>query len=334
MSPPFRPLAKALESANPTSLLAWLKAGRSSALLARLIDERTEITHEALDRLPQRGDTRYIRELLVATGILPRRNEPFAQLLLWAESTISGTRAHHQKIIRPFAEWAVIRDARRRVERGSYRPGAAADDRRQIGSAITFLNWLDSISASIGAITQQHIDDYFTAFPAQRQSLGLFLKWLKDRRIGDEFELPKRQAGLPNTFQTQDEHEQQLRRFLTDGTLPLDVRVAGALISLYAIPVVRLVELTTDRLEQTEAGTYLTIERNPVLLPPTLDSLITTMNQQRRVNTLVQPSGEPAYLFPGRPATRPRHPAALRVADRTRILGSYHTPHGHDRGHR
>jgi hypothetical protein len=48
-------------------------------------------------------------------------------------------------------------------------------------------------------------------------------------------------------FQDQAEHRQQLRRCLTDDTLPLEVRVAGTLIRLYGLPLAHLVELTTDR---------------------------------------------------------------------------------------
>jgi hypothetical protein len=47
-----------------------------------LVAERAEIRHKLLDRLPQNTNTSYIREVLVTTGILPPRQEQFAQLQL------------------------------------------------------------------------------------------------------------------------------------------------------------------------------------------------------------------------------------------------------------
>ncbi|MFD9278919.1 hypothetical protein ACFWD7_16760 [Streptomyces mirabilis] len=39
----------------------------------------------------------------------------------------------------------------------------------------------------------------------------------------------------------------ELRRCLTDTGLPLPVRIIGALVRLYAPPLTRIVELTTDQ---------------------------------------------------------------------------------------
>jgi hypothetical protein len=54
----------------------------AAQLLASLVAERAEIRHKLLDRLPQNTNTSYIREVLVTTGILPPRQEQFAQLQL------------------------------------------------------------------------------------------------------------------------------------------------------------------------------------------------------------------------------------------------------------
>ncbi|MGW2721685.1 hypothetical protein [Streptomyces sp. NPDC001492] len=40
------------------------------------------------------------------------------------------------------------------------------------------------------------------------------------------------------------------------------------MVRLYAVPVSRTVELTTDRFHRDENGAYLTLDRHPVLLPP------------------------------------------------------------------
>jgi hypothetical protein len=96
-------------------------------------------------------------------------------------------------------------------------------------------------------VNQQHIDDYFCAYPARREPVKLFLQWIKARKIAGGFDIPKRKPGLPNVFHTDDDYERQLRRCLTDSDLPLEVRVAAALIHLYAIPLPRLVDSPSRR---------------------------------------------------------------------------------------
>jgi hypothetical protein len=114
-------------------------------------------------------------------------------------------------------------------------------------------------------------------------------------------------TGLPSRFITGTALNEQLKRCLNDDGRPLDVRIAGALIGLYALPVVRLVELTTDRFERSGDDAYLTIERNSVLLPPKLALLIEEQVVRPTVRSMVRPpqNGRPVYLLPGVPAHRP-----------------------------
>jgi hypothetical protein len=69
-------------------------------------------------------------------------------------------------------------------------------------------------------------------------------------------------------------HQHELRRCLTDTSLPADVRIAGALTRLYALPLTRIVELTTAQFHHDDDHAYLTISRQPVVLPPSLTQLI------------------------------------------------------------
>ncbi|MEU1457713.1 hypothetical protein [Streptomyces avermitilis] len=57
-----------------------------------------------LDALPQDRNTRYIREVLVATGALPQGQENLARLELWVKETVENLPSHQARIIRPFAE--------------------------------------------------------------------------------------------------------------------------------------------------------------------------------------------------------------------------------------
>ncbi|WP_073846627.1 hypothetical protein [Amycolatopsis sp. CB00013] len=54
----------------------------------------------------------------------------------------------------------------------------------------------------------------------------------------------------------------------------MEVRIVGALIRLYGLPVSRIVELTIDRFHRDHESACLTLGKNPVLLPPTLAALV------------------------------------------------------------
>jgi hypothetical protein len=60
----------------------------------------------------------------------------------------------HTEIIRPFAEWFIIRDARRRAARGRYSPNAAHTDRGEIRAAIEVMQWLDDRQIDLKGLTQ------------------------------------------------------------------------------------------------------------------------------------------------------------------------------------
>lgn len=135
-----------------------------------------------------------------------------------------------------------------------------------------------------------------------------FIRWVGARhltRAGLTIDHPPSQ--LPGQFQIEEDHYEELRRCLTDPTLPSDVRIAAALIRLYALPLTRIVELTTDHLHHDADHTYLTITRHPVVLPPKLARLIDDHLEEgsRHSNEAT------SYLLPGRAPGRPRNPAGL-----------------------
>jgi hypothetical protein len=339
----LRPLADALCSANPGSMLTWLRRSPAVALLKNLVEQPGEITDETLDRLVQDRNTAYLRQVLVTTTILPPRDEPLAQLGLWTAATTSDLPVGHQRIIQPFAEWDVLRGARRRAARGRYTVSSAAAARRSITTAIGLLTWLDTHHIDLIDLTQHHVDHWLTTHPAKRLDITPFLKWITARRLTGPLDIPTRNPTQPCLFIDHDTHQWQLRRCLTDDTLPLEVRVVGALIRLYALPLTRIAELTTDRYHHDSAGAYLTLDRHPVLLPPRLAGLVEQLLVTRATDSALRHvPGQPAWLLPGRPPSRPRsttRPASTHETSRTarhrrpqhRHDPRRHRPAGHHR---
>ncbi|MER7408098.1 hypothetical protein ABT373_37975 [Streptomyces sp. NPDC000070] len=291
--------------------MVWIRHSSSAKLLADLAAQQADITHELLDSLPQDATMHHIRETLVATGVLPRRHETLAQLELWLTDFADALPPHQARIIRPFAEWQVLRDARRRAARHRYTAGAATGDRGDIRVAAMFLNWLDTQELDLDTVAQKDLDLWLTSHPTRRQGIGSFIRWTVARRLTRELVLPPQSKTFASQFLHGDEHHEQLRRCLNDDTLPLEVRIVGALIRLYALPVTRIAEFTTERFHRDEDGAYFTFDRNPVLLPPKLARLIEQqVNRPGRISMLPQSPGS-RFLLPGRPPSRPRRASSL-----------------------
>jgi hypothetical protein len=80
-SSPLDPLAAVLGGAdNPYQMLTWLRRSPAARLLGQLAGHPGDLTHEALDALPQGESTAYVRGLLVSAGILAARDENLARL--------------------------------------------------------------------------------------------------------------------------------------------------------------------------------------------------------------------------------------------------------------
>lgn len=87
------------------------------------------------------------------------------------------------------------------------------------------------------------------------------------------------------------------------------MRIIGALVRLYALPLTRIVELATDQFHRDTEGAYLTLDRHPVLLPPALASLLD--EQIAQLPAPQSPQGRRHLLLPGAVPGRPRNPAGL-----------------------
>jgi hypothetical protein len=311
----LQPFADALIAANPVTVRGWLNNSRSVGLLAEFVAEQTPITHEALDRFLPAAHINHVRGLLVTTGVLPRRNEALARLELWVARHVPTLPSHQQNPIRPYAEWHIVRRARRQAARSTYSDCASQDGRHRIRSAIKFLNWLDETGTALTDLSQHHVDTYLANVinGLNPQPVLLFLEWLKRRRLATGIEIARRKHGLPQRLQEQEDYQRQLSLCLHDQSLPLDTRIAGALVRLYALPLVRIVELTTDRFYRDAGHAYLVIDKNPVALPPALAELIEERIRKGSSGSMVRTvsPGQPVYLLPGRPPSQPRNARSL-----------------------
>jgi hypothetical protein len=106
-----------------------------TGLLARLVTEGGTLSHELLDELPPSRNQRYIRQLLVHTGVLGERNEDLERIPGWLEHELANKPAAHANLARPFLQWYLLRRARQRAAARRYPASADRDLRRRVSVA-------------------------------------------------------------------------------------------------------------------------------------------------------------------------------------------------------
>ncbi|MFJ6393980.1 hypothetical protein ACIQJT_41120 [Streptomyces sp. NPDC091972] len=209
-------------------MLTWLRTSSGPKVLTGLVSRDTEITHASLDALSQDyNSTHHFRKLLVATGVLPERNANLARLELWSADVLARLPQPQMKIIRPFAEWHIIRDARRRSSRGRYTTNAATSDRRDIRAAIDFLNWLDEKQLDLAASRPGgpgRLAHHSCHTPKVDRSLHPMGQGPTTQQHDD---LTAERTSLPTQFITETALNEQLKRCLDDDQLPLALRHRG-----------------------------------------------------------------------------------------------------------
>jgi hypothetical protein len=94
--------------------------------------------------------------------------------------------------------------------------------------------------------------------------------------------------------------------------MPLDLRVAGALVLVYGLTLSRIAYLTRDDITHSDGQSWLRHHGHQLLLPPRLAALIRQLSSQPApATTLTRLAGPPRWLFPGNDPTRPASHAHL-----------------------
>ncbi len=294
--PQLEPLAAALADApSPFCAIQWIKDSPNTKLLARLAAEGRELTHELLDGLPPDRHQRYIRQLLLHTGILDERNEDIERIPGWLEHELANKPVAHANLARPFLHWFLLRRARQRAATRRHPASADRDLRRRLRVALDFLAWMDQRGLALADLAQEHIDDWIAGATSQRRYLvRYFLKWTTSRRLTRELTVPSIPGQEPQNFLDEDDRWPLLQRCLTDDALPTDVRAAGAITLLFGPSTERLCHLTPEHLKLGDKHAH------PVLLPPRLAELLRRLAEEPQLRPqLSRAHPSPRWLFPG-----------------------------------
>lgn len=119
-----------------------------------------------------------------------------------------------------------LRRAARRV--AACRPftrGSADFARARVIVALDLLCWLDQRGQNLRDLTQADLDRWLTDGTSTRRAVRYFLQWAHGRGLAGDLGAPLPPRQEPERLPAERDHIRQLDRCLTDGAMPLDLRV-------------------------------------------------------------------------------------------------------------
>jgi hypothetical protein len=322
----LRPLFDALiADQNPRSLILWVSRSPNARLLADLASDGEPLSHERLDGLPPSRHELYVRQMLVHTGVLPARDEDIDRVPAWLGQQLASSPAWHANLLRPFVYWHLLRRARRRSGQRRYPATTQKYLRNWITLALNLLAWMDERSLKLDDLTQHHLDSWLMEGRQHRHDIQYFLKWLRNRGLAAELDVSSTSRSAPALLMSETQRWDLLRVCLDDESMPLDVRGAGALVLLFGMTLSRVRNLTDDHLRRRGQHAYLTIGRQPVLLPPRLAQVLDQLPEEQRSRPRLD-KAVPAtrWLFPGLKPGLPVNGSYLQTKLRRYGIPSHH----------
>ncbi|HVL93300.1 MAG TPA: hypothetical protein VM264_08140 [Acidimicrobiales bacterium] len=298
---------------RPKAALRWLARPEVHRVLAALGSGELEISHEALDGLPPAKWLDHLRQVLVATGTLPARDEALARLERWIRARIGEMdNVEDRRVIEAYAIWWVLRRQRQRATGTDTTTTKYA--RANVTNAIGFVAWLRSHGRTLATCRQADVDLWLASGPPTRCRARAFLRWATARRLVRDVDIVRRPDVVPARSVEAHDQAALVQRFLTDAAIPLVDRVAGLLVLLYGQALARVARLDVSRVRHDADGTVLlALGRDEVRLPPPVGALVAELVATRRGRATVGAPPSSPWLFPGIQPGRPLRADRLRI---------------------
>jgi len=322
--PDLSPVYDAIVTARqPYSAHNWLRSAAGAEILAAIASGALPLTHEALDAHPRIVAAGFLRQLLVANGVLAARDEALVALEAWVAARLADVGDPGQRrLLRSYATWRVLRRARTRAAQTPRPRTATRHAKTRLLAAIAFLVWLDEHHLELGDTSQADIE-LWSARGGPSDDVKDFLDWATQRKLVAPLEISTRHRHEASAMDV-DTRWAIIDRLLHDDQLCLTDRVAGCLVLLYAQQLSRIVALTKDQVTDDNGGVYLQLGAGRAIIPEPLGALLNELATHRRPYTGVGTPAATAWLFPGLHPGRPLHPGQL--GKRLRRLGIHTLP--------
>lgn len=293
-------LAALADGPKPWSVLNWMTVSRAYDTLLELITAAIPLTHQALDTVDRGQSTIYLRAALVRHGALPERHEQTAALTVFINREIVRVPDGPDRLhLRTFATWEIQHKLGRAERQGHAKRSSVRYARTSIHVAADLLLWLSQHAMTLQELRQEHLDFWLAEGSTQRTRIRAFILWARRRKItGPLTAIPLAAQQHVDPLDPR-RRLQLLGRLLSDESLDLRDRVAGCLVLLFAQPVSRLVLLTRDDVQQRQGRVFVSLGREPLLLPEPLATLTQKLKERPTGLATTAVDTNSAWLFPG-----------------------------------
>lgn len=310
--------------AQPRTALNWIRHAHSARLLADLVATGRPLTHEDLDAMAAalgRGGAQtidYLRNVLATYHVLPERSEAAARI----ERHLTRTARRHPEhavLLRSYVRWSLLPRARRAEKRSSTSKTSRCRIRwayTRINLAAAFLQTTNEQGIALTDVTQHDVDRWLAGNPSTRYEVRDFLVWTARRGHSRPLHVPHRPKADPIGLD-EDSYWEILQQCLTDTALPLEVRAAGALLTLFGQHLTRIVALPVTALSTEDDHTVLVLDQTPLRLPGSLTDLLRELAHRPGPGWVA--NAPRRWLFPG-----PRPGQHLSAPTLARRLTAHH----------
>jgi hypothetical protein len=291
---------------HPVTAQRWLNKPTVAPVLSDLAAGRLELTHQALDELPDSSPLAHLRQVLVGVGALPERDEHLARTERFLTGLLASQKDPAQrKLLRHYTIWHLVRRLRHRNNGHPVTPQQFTSVRQRTHAAIAFLNWLKAHDLTLDTCRQADLDRWLTDDSATyRKIAGHFIRWARANKL-TTVHIPAHRWTGP-TQPLDDQHRWDVaRRLLHDESLKPEDRLAGLLLLLYAQGPASISRLTVDDVEATDKAVRLHLGSAPIHLPEPVAVLARTVTANRKGHATIGALAPSPWLFPGGQPGRP-----------------------------
>jgi hypothetical protein len=309
--PELAPFAEAFcQMRRPRGGLTWIGRPHVQRMLRTLADPGTPVTHETLNGMSPWRSVAYLRDLLMAHGVLPPVDRNLTLFERWLDETLAGiSQREHRQLLERFASWHVQRRLRGFADRAPVTGKQTQQARGEVRQAIAFLSWLHGRRRTLADCRQADIDAWYAGAYTARRQTHAFLRWAMSNKLLPLLAIPHQDTANPAPI-SQKQRLDLLQRLLTDEETALLTRVAAVLTLLYAQPLTRILSLTVDDVLHQDGEVRIRLGEPPAPVPEPFASLLLRYAGQR-LNLTTATNAGARWLFPGRRGGQPMTPDSV-----------------------
>lgn len=305
---------------HPITAMRWLTKPSIAQVLSDLTTGRLQLTHQALDELPDSQPLAHLRQTLVAVGALPGRDELGVRLEKALTHLLASQHdTERRKLLHRYLIWNLLR---RQRSRNNGRPTTRQQSlliRRLARGAIAFLDWLHAHDLTLGNCQQGDLDRWHADESATyREETGRLIRWAHANKLTTVHVAAARWNG-PSQLLDHQHRWGIARRLLHDDDLKPEDRLAGLLVLLYAQGTTAISHMTVEQIQVDAHDVRLRLGRAPIHLPEPLDTLARTVVANRKGHATIGALAPSPWLFPGGQPGRPI--SSARLTQRLNNLG-------------